>query len=65
LGDQMCVGITPPCSKCGAPARWKSLSESSKRMEQRFHAVKRHIEENLNDDCPIREELLSVLSGRV
>jgi len=58
----MCVGITPPCSRCGAPARWKSMQQTCQEALKRLHRVAIFIEE-LEDDCPIKEELKSIVNG--
>ena len=58
----MCVGITPPCSKCGAPARWKSMEQTYREAIKRLHRVAIFIEE-LEDKCPIKEKLTDLVNG--
>ena len=60
----MCVGITPPCSKCGAPARWKMTISASKKSVERLTNIFTWVQDNLEDDCPIKETLINLLEGR-
>jgi hypothetical protein len=59
----MCVGITPPCSKCGAPARWRSIESSGKEAVKRITALAHYIE-TIGDDCPIKQNLKDIIEGR-
>ena len=59
----MCVGITPPCSKCGAPARWKSMKSAGNEATRRISLIAKFVSD-LNDDCPIKQELTDLVNGR-
>ena len=60
----MCVGITPPCSKCGAPARYKIIISSNKALADRVLDTLEWIHENVDHDCPIRRNIMALLEGK-
>jgi len=59
----MCVGITPPCPKCGAPARWKTLKTAGEEALRRINKLATFLD-GLDDECPIKEQLKNIIEGR-
>jgi hypothetical protein len=60
----MCVGISPPCSKCGAPARWKQERAAYQRSSQNLLNALTYLQVHVHADCPIKEDLIAILEGR-
>ena len=59
----MCVGISPPCSKCGAPARWKVQLSAAATASARIYTTLEWITKNLPDDCGFKDKLIALLNG--
>lgn len=59
----MCVGISPPCSKCGAPARWKHMQAAQNTVFDRIVEAVNWIDQNMNEECEAKAQLLRILEG--